>query len=74
MKIKTVSVSAGESISMDYNSCRADISMTAELEEGENVDDVKDQLSELITDYIEEESGTRLKNLIDRVNEVKNKV
>jgi hypothetical protein len=63
MKLKEISISKGIKVSIDYNSVSANISLSAEIDEGEDINEVFSQLSEFAEKMLDVEVDNQIEFL-----------
>ena len=66
MKIKELTVSKGVKVSVNYNSITVNVSLTVEVDENEDVKAVREELSQMINNFIDDELVKQRKYLIQK--------
>jgi len=66
MKIKELTVSKGVKVSVNYNSITVNVSLTAEVDENDDVKTVREELSQMINNFIDDELVKQRKYLIQK--------
>lgn len=55
MKIKTITMDAGLKVSKNYNTVNSNFSMTVEVEPGEDVEEVRESMSNILWKMVNDE-------------------
>ncbi len=66
MKIKGLEIAAGLKLSKHYQTCESRISLSVELEDDDDVVEVKDEISGLIHSMVDEEIAKGLTSLEEK--------
>ena len=72
-KIKEVSIGGGLKLSINYQTVEAHVTITAEVEEGEDLEQVKQEIYEKLEPTIRETLSKNYKILKSSINKVSNK-